>query len=104
MSGVLTLASQSRLVSHLPIVWFIDNEAATSFLEKEPPLNKRLRPMYVFLSQLRLKSYQVPGLKNELCDFLSRNFFEEKLNVEFDSLVKDAFKKWTPNSICGFIK
>ena len=63
------------------------------FLEKEPPLNKRLRRMYVFLSQLRLKIYHLPGLKNELCDFLSRNVFEEKLNVEFDSLVKDDFTK-----------
>ena len=81
------------MVSHLPIVWFTDNEAATSFLDKEPPLNKRLRRMYVFLSQLKLKIFHLPGLKNELCDFLSRNIFEEKLSVEFETLVQDAFAK-----------
>ena len=75
LSGVLTLASQSRMVSHLPIVWFTDNEAATSFLDKEPPLNKRLRRMYVFLSQLKLKIFHLPGLKNELCDFFSITYF-----------------------------
>ena len=69
LSGVLTLASQTRIVSNLPIVWFTDNEAATSFLDKEPPLNKRLRRMYVFLCQLKLKVCHLHGLKNELCDF-----------------------------------
>ena len=93
LSGVLTLASQSRIVSHLPIVWFTDNEAATSFLEKEPPINKRLRRMYCFLCQLKLKICHLPGLKNELCDFLSRNAFEDKYDTNFEDLVHDAFEK-----------
>ena len=93
LSGVLTLASQIRMVSNLPIVWFTDNEAATSFLEKEPPLNKRLRRMYVFLSQLKLKIFHLPGLKNELCDFLSRSNFEQKLDLNFEELAQSAFAK-----------
>ena len=63
LSAVLTLASQTRIVSNLPIVWFTYNEALTSFLDKEPPLNKRLRRWYVFLSQFQLKVFHISGLK-----------------------------------------
>ncbi len=93
LSGVLTLASQTRIVSNLPIVWFTDNEALTSFLDKEPPLNKRQRRWYVFLSQFQLKVFHLPGLKNELCDFLSRNAFDELINHDFEELAKEAFVK-----------
>ena len=37
LSGVLTLASQFRIVANKPIVWFTDNEALTKFLDQEPP-------------------------------------------------------------------
>ena len=70
LSGVLTIASQTRILQNLPIVWMTDNEAATSFLKGEPPLNKRLRRMYVFLHQFKLNIIHVAGCKNELCDFL----------------------------------
>ena len=48
LGGVLTLASQTRIVGHLPIIWFTDNDALTSFLDKEPPLNKRQRRFTLF--------------------------------------------------------
>ena len=93
LSAILTLASQTRIVSNLPIVWFTDNEALTYFLDKEPPLNKRLRRWYVFLSQFQLKVFHLPGLKNEFCDFLSRNAFNSLIDCNFDDLAKEAFVK-----------
>ena len=93
LSGVLTLASQTRIVSNLPIVWFTDNEALTSFLDKEPPLNKRLRRWYIFLCQFQMKLFHIPGLKNEFCDFLSRNAFDQLIDCHFEELAKEAFVK-----------
>ena len=91
LAGVLTLASQFRMVASLPIVWFTDNEALTSFLDQQPPLNRRQRRWYLYLSQFRLKLYHLPGLKNELCDFLSRQAFDEKIDMQFEKLVEQAF-------------
>ena len=44
-----------------------------------PPEQTRLRPWWVFLSQLRLAVHYIEGLKNELRDYLSRNSFDERL-------------------------
>ena len=35
----------------------------------------------------------MPGLKNELCDYLSRHAFDAKIDENFEKLVKDAFVK-----------
>jgi len=93
MAGVLTLASQKRIVSHLPIIWFTDQQPLKEFLKKDPPLKARLLRWYAFLSQLRLNIQHIPGLKNELCDYLSRNNFQEKFQVDLEDLAKDAFQK-----------
>ena len=37
LSGVLTIASQHRIVSHLPITWFCDHHALKTFLDSAPP-------------------------------------------------------------------
>jgi len=93
LGGVLTLASRFRIVANLLIVWFTDNEALTSFLDKDPPLNKRLRRWYLYLSQFQMNIFHLPGLKNEFCDYLSRHAFDEKIDEEFESLVREAFVK-----------
>lgn len=93
LSGVLTIASQGRILQNLPIVWMTDNEAATSFLKGEPPLNKRLRRMYVFLHQFKLNIVHVAGCKNELYDFLSRADFENKFEIRFEEEARNAFQK-----------
>ena len=93
LAALLTFASQQRMVYKLPIVWFTDNDALVSFLGKEPPLNARLRRAYLFLSQFTLRSFHLPGLKNELCDYLSRNAFQELIEVDFENLAKEAFTR-----------
>ena len=91
LSGVLTIASQFRILSHLPMVWFCDNEAMKSFLDKEPPSNPRLRRWYCFLSQFQLRICHIPGMKNEMCDWLSRQDFDKLTGMEFESLASEAF-------------
>ena len=63
------------------------------FVEKEPPLNPRLRRWFCFLSQFKLKFVHLPGLKNEWCDWLSRHVFDEKYGLYFERLVQDAFER-----------
>ena len=40
-----------------------------------------------------MKIHHIPGLKNELCDFLSRSQFEELTNTEIDKLASEAFAR-----------
>jgi len=56
-------------------------------------MNARLRRWYTFLSQFRLSFFHLPGIKNEMCDYLSRHVFEENFGVEIDTLAKDAFAR-----------
>jgi len=91
LAGVLTIASQFRLLAHTQIVWFCDNEALKSFLSKEPPTNARLRRWYCFLCQFCLTIFHIPGLKNEMCDWLSRQEFDKKINDDFERVAQDAF-------------
>ena len=93
LAGVLTIASQSRILSNLPIVWFCDHEALKTFLDKEPPQVPRLKRWYCFLSQFCLKFVHLPGVKNELTDWLSRATFENKYNLDLETLAKDAFER-----------
>ena len=91
LSGVLTLASQFRILSHLPIIWLDANEALKTFLDKEPPNNPRLRRWYCFLSQFQLCVHHIAGIKNEMCDWLSRQDFDNLTGAEIDLLAQDAF-------------
>jgi hypothetical protein len=93
LAGILTLGSQFRIVSGLPIIWLCDNQATKTFLDGPPPMNPRLRRWYTFLSQFRLSFLHVPGSKNEMCDYLSRNCFDEKVGIQMDILAKEAFAR-----------
>ena len=93
LSGVLIFSTQSRIINNLPVVWFCDHEALKHFLDKEPPVNQRLRRWFCFLGQFKIKFVHTPGLKNEWCDWLSRSSFNQKFDLEFESLAQDAFEK-----------
>ena len=49
LAGILTLRSQFRILSGLPIIWFCDNKATKTFLDSPPPISARLRRWYTFL-------------------------------------------------------
>ena len=42
---------------------------------------------------VNLNTYRVPGLKNELRDWLSRDSFDEKISASSESLSREAFQK-----------
>ena len=79
------------MLAALPIIWFCDNQATRSFLDGSPPQNPRLRRWYTFLTLFRLTIKQIPGIKNEMCDWLSRSHFDSLTGQDFDQLAQDAF-------------
>ena len=60
-------------------------------LERPPPDGKRLRRWWVYLSKLRLATFHIPGIKNELCDYLSRNCFDSLVGADTEMMAKEAF-------------
>ena len=85
LSGILLLGSQSRILAHLQVVWLCDQEAVSQFL--------RANPWWVFLSQFRLNIHHIPGAKNEFCDLLSRESFNEQFQTQIELLAKEAFQR-----------
>ena len=55
------------------------------FLKRSAPENRRLRRWWMFLAQLKLNIYRVPGLKNELCDWLSREKLDETMSASSEA-------------------
>ena len=76
-----------------PIVWFTDQKALTTFLTNDPPQNERMRRWWVFLAQLKINVCHIQGIKNEYVDFISRNVFDRKFQVDSEKLAEQAFAK-----------
>ena len=47
-----------------------------SFQKGPPPEKAKLKRWWTYLSQFRLRVHHVPGIKNELSDYISRNNFD----------------------------
>ena len=93
LSGILLICGHSRLFGNNTVVWLCDQESTELFLEGAPPENRKLRRWWTFLPQLKLNIYRVPGLKNGLCDWLSREKFDEKISASSEALSREAFQK-----------
>ena len=75
------------------MVWLCDQESTETFLKGALPENRKLRRWWGFLAQLKLNIYRVPGLKNEVCDWQSRENFDEKISATSEALSREAFPK-----------
>ena len=93
LAGVLVLASQHRILGTNPITWLCDQDSVKYFMERPPPDGKRLRRWWVYLSQLRLTTFHIRGIKNELCDYLSRNCFDSLVGADTEMMAQEAFAK-----------
>ena len=40
-----------------------------------------------------MKTFHLPGIKNELCDLMSRQAFNEQFQIDFEDLAKTAFQR-----------
>ena len=93
LAGVLVLASQHRILGTNPITWLCDQDSVKYFMERPPPDGKRLPRWWVYLSQLRLATFHIRGIKNELCDYLSRNWFDSLVGADTGMMPQEAFAK-----------
>ena len=93
LAGMLVLSSQSRLLESNPIFWLCDQEPVKSFQKGPPPEKAKLERWWTYLSQFRLTVHHIPGLKNELSAYISRNNFDAPIGECLEALAKDAFQR-----------
>ena len=90
---MLVLSSQSRLLGSNPIVWLCDQEPVKSFQKGPPPEKAKLKRWWTYLSQFRLTVHHIPGIKNELSDYISRNNFEALIGESSEALARETFQR-----------
>ena len=90
---MLVLSSQSRLLGSNPIVWLCDQEPVKPFQKGPPPEKAKLKRWGTYLSQFRLTVHDIPGLQNELSDYISRNNFDALIGESSEALAKEAFQR-----------
>ena len=93
LAGMLVFSSQSRLLGSNPIVSLCDQEPVKSFQKGPPPEKAKLKRWWTYLSQFRLTVHHVPGIKNELSDYISRNNFDALIGESSEALAKEAFQR-----------
>ena len=90
---MLVLSSQSRLLGSNPIVWLCDQQPVKSFQKGPTPEKAKLKRCWIYLSQFRLTVHHIPGIKNELSDYISRNNFDALIGESSEALAKEAFQR-----------
>ena len=93
LAGMLVLSSQSRLLGSNPFVWLCDQEPVKCFQKGPPPEKAKLKRWWTYLSQFRLTVYHIPGIKNELSDYISRDNFDALIGESSDALDREAFQR-----------
>ena len=89
---MLVISSQSRLLGSNPIVWLRDEEPVKFFQKGPPPEKAKLKRWLTYLSQFRLTVHHIPGIKNELCDYISHNNFDAVIGESSEALAKEALQ------------
>ena len=64
-----------------------------SFRKGPPPEKAKPKRWWTYLSQFRLTVHHIPGIKNELSDYISRNIFDALIGESSEALAKEAFQR-----------
>ena len=64
-----------------------------SFQKGPPPEKAKLKRWWTYLSQFRLTVHHIPGIKNELSSYISRNNFDALIGESSEALAKEAFQR-----------
>ena len=92
---MFVLSSQCPLLESNPMVWLCDQEPVKYFQKGPPPEKAKLKRWWTYctyLSQFRLTVHHLPGIKNELSDYVTRNNFDALLSEGSEALAKEAFQ------------
>ena len=90
---MLVLSSQSQILGSNPIVWLCDQEPVKSFQKGPPPEKAKVKQWWTYLSHFRLTVHHIPGIKNELSDYISRNNLDALIGERSEALAKEAFQR-----------
>ena len=90
---MFVLSSRSRLLGSNPIVWLCDQEPVKSFQKGPQPEKAKLKRWWTYLSQFRQTVHHIPGIKNELSDYISRNNFDALIFESSEALAREAFQR-----------
>ena len=64
-----------------------------SFQKGPPPEKAKLKRWWTYLSQFRLTVHHIPGIKNELSDYISRNNFDALIGESSEALANEDFQR-----------
>ena len=76
-----------------PIVWLSDQKLVKSFQKGPPPEREKLKRGWTYLSQFGLTVDPIPGIKNELSDYISRKKFDALIGESSEALAKEALQR-----------
>ena len=71
----------------------LHQEPVKTFQKGPPPEKAKLKRWWTYLSQFRLTVNHIPGIKNKMADYISRNNFDALLGESSDALAKEAFQR-----------
>ena len=63
------------------------------FSEGPQPEKAKLKRWWTYLSQFRLTVHHIPGIENELSDYISRNNVDALIGESSEALAKEAFRR-----------
>ena len=63
------------------------------FQKGPPPEKAKLKRWWTYLSQFRLTVHHIPGMKNELSDYISRNNFDALIGESSEALAREALQR-----------
>ena len=89
----MTRNSWPELLGSNPIVWLCDQESVQPFQKSPPPEKAKLKRWWTYLSQFRLTVHHIPGIKNELFDYISCNNFDALIGESSEALAEVAFQR-----------
>ena len=75
------------------LLFAADQEIVKSFHKGPPPEKAKLKQWWTYLSHFRLTVHHIPGIKNELSDYISRNNFDALIGESSEALAKEAFQR-----------
>ena len=93
LAGMLVLSSWSEPLGSNPIVWLCDQEPVKSFQKGPPPKKAKLKLWWTYPSHFRVTVHQIPGIKKELSDYISRNNFDALIGESSEALAQEAFQR-----------
>ena len=64
-----------------------------SFQKGPPPEKAKLKQWWTYLSQFRLTVHHMPGIKNEMSDYMSPNNFDALIGESSETFAREAFQR-----------